>query len=236
MNPAIFICGCGHSGTSLMAAIFAANSRVYVPLIESEMFLKPRDVASERYLALMTEARENGKEWLVEKTPRHIRKLLEIRTLVPGARFIVPVRDGRDVVASIARRTGKAETGVKRWIGDNSLVLAERDSPDVWVYRHEDLIDDPPGVVAAACAFSGIPFEEGMLRYHETERLWFRQKALKRGSGIGREHGSLRNWQINQPIFDNRGRWKSELSPEDVAPLVEGRGRSIMEAFGYLTG
>jgi hypothetical protein len=232
VRPGVFICGCGHSGTSLLANMFAAHSQVYIPLNETEVFLLPEHLARERYEELVAAARDAGKPWLVEKTPRHIRRLSEIREIVPGARFILPVRDGRDVAASIARRTGNLKTGVKRWIQDNQLVLSARDSEDVWVYRHEDLVDDPRAVVEAACNFIGLPFEEGMLRYHESKRLWFGQPAVERADAS--EHAKHRNWQINQPVFDSRGRWKNELSPKQVAPLMRGRGRRVMEAFGYL--
>jgi hypothetical protein len=48
------------------------------------------------------------------------------------------------------------------------------------------------------------------------------------------QHKLHRTWQINQPVFDNRGRWVDELTDEQVQPLLVGPGRDLMLAFGYL--
>jgi hypothetical protein len=40
--------------------------------------------------------------------------------------------------------------------------------------------------------------------------------------GIGEEkHLQRRAWQIQQPIFDGRGRWRSELSDDQVGLVRE---------------
>jgi hypothetical protein len=229
-----FICGCGHSGTSLLASMFAAHPEVHVPRYETNAFLSGEEHARKRVKKLERVALRSEKRYLVEKTPKHIRHLELARTVVPGARFVVPVRDGRDVAASVARRTGSAQTGIKRWLRDTAICLAEKDSTDVFVYRHEDLVRDPERVLREICDEAKIPFSGEMLNYHRQERLWFRQKEVVKGSGVGEEHGALRNWQVNQPIFDSSGRWKSELSQEDIEPLRSGSGLELMEAFGYL--
>ncbi|MEJ7797211.1 MAG: sulfotransferase [Solirubrobacteraceae bacterium] len=232
MAAEVFICGCGHSGTSLIANMFAAHPTVFVPLRETYVFKDPAR-AQERYGALLEEATATRRPFMVEKTPGHIHHIDLIRCTVPRARFILPVRDGRDVVASIARRTGSVDQGIKRWIVDNGIVLAQRDRDDVFTYRHEDLVEDTDGVLRSACAFAGIPFDAAMLDYHQTARLWFGQRRLKEADP-SEKHKAHRNWQINQPVFDNRGRWVDELTPEQVQPLLEGPGLHLMRAFGYV--
>jgi hypothetical protein len=145
------------------------------------------------------------------------------------------VRDGRDSVASMAKRYGDLSRAIRRWVDENTIVLAERDRPDVLVYRHEDLISDPPTVVRQVCKFLNLQYSDELLEYHQTPKLWFQQKEIRRGYGTkGPEHRALRNWQVNQPIFDTRGRWRSELSEEDLVELTHGTGRPLMQAFGYL--
>jgi hypothetical protein len=145
------------------------------------------------------------------------------------------VRDGRDSVASMAKRYGDLSRAIRRWVDENTIVLAERDRPDVLVYRHEDLISDPPTVVRQVCKFLNLQYSDELLEYHQTPKLWFQQKEIRRGDGKkGPEHRALRNWQVNQPIFDTRGRWRSELSEEDLVELTHGTGRPLMQAFGYL--
>ena len=45
---------------------------------------------------------------------------------------------------------------------------------------------------------------------------------------------TLRNKQVNQPIYDGRGRWRKELGKSELVELVEGRGKHLMQAFGYI--
>ena len=67
-----------------------------------------------------------GRRVILEKTPRHIRVLDVIRGHLPRPRFLIVVRDGRDVAASMARRFGDVRVGIDRWIKDNTLAVAER--------------------------------------------------------------------------------------------------------------
>jgi hypothetical protein len=233
-NATVFICGCGHSGGSLLANMFAAHPAVFVPLRETGTFLRTREQAATMFEGMAHESLAAGKPFLVEKTPRHIRHLDLIREILVRPRFIIPVRDGRDVVASVARRDGyRAVDGIARWIQDNGIVAREQESDDVCVYRHEDLVAEPKAVLRRLCGFSGIPYDPAMLEYHRTRRDWFGVKSGADGRLANTTHEQFRNWQINQPIFDSAGRWRSELSEADLRPLLDGEGRRLMEWFGY---
>lgn len=237
----VFICGCGHSGTSIAARILATHPAAYVPQYETEAFLPekfmpPAGVAAvEAARNLLQQAAASGRPAFVEKTPRHVYAVALIRRLVPGARFLMPVRDGRDVAASIAHRTGDLDRGLTRWVTETALVRAEIDQPDVLVYRYEDFIDDPQGMVQRWCAFADLEFTHELLDYHQAEQLWFRTDAVEQGDGRSPpEHRKLRNWQINQPLFDGRGRWQRELNAEQLKLFEQGAALELMQAFGYL--
>ena len=234
MRSPIFICGCGHSGTTLIANMFAAHPDVYIPLRETNIFRATGKEAEVGYRELVAEWKESGKPVLAEKTPRHIRRMVLIRRIVPDPLFVIAVRDGRDVAASYHRREGDPGLGVRQWVKSNTVAAAQRDREDVLVYRHEDLITDTEGTLRAICDFASIPFDEAMLRYYEQPRLWFGQQAVAAASESGKTFEQHRNWQVNQPIFDSRGQWKSKLSPDDFPELLEGEGRALMETFGYL--
>jgi len=229
-----FICGCGHSGTTLIANILAAHPNAYVPLEETGIFLQDDFKVARRHLQLLWRAALSGKRAFIEKTPRHIYKLDLIRARVPGARFVIPVRDGRDTVASLFKRRGDLDAAMRRWVGENEIVLAQRGKPDVLIYRHEDLVGDAPATVRRICQFLDLDYSDQLLDYHKAKRLWFGETELRAGAAPRSEHAVLRNWQVNQPIFDNRGRWRTELSEDDILELTQGRGRPLMQAFGYL--
>lgn len=233
MKAMVFICGCGHTGTSLLANMFAAHPDVYVPLRETETFLFEHQ-ASARMARLLAEAEASQKNYLVEKTPRHIHKLDLIRSMVPGARFILTVRDGRDVAASFIKRFESAQPGVNRWLEECAIVRNELERHDTTLVRYEDLVERTQAELQRLCAFVSIPYSEAMRAYHTQERLWFGVDAVREGTGAaGIEHRLLRNWQINQPIFDGRGAWKTKLQPDDLRAFETGRGRELMEFFDY---
>jgi hypothetical protein len=213
--------------------MFASHPQVFIPLRETNCFLDAGE-ARARWTALRAEAERSGRAHLAEKTPRHVRRIPLIRRLVPGARFVVMVRDGRDVAASFIRRTGAAAVGARRWMDDNRCARAAEGDPDVTILRYEDLIAGPEAALRAVCAFAGLPFAPEMLRYHETVRLWFGAPELAPGSGAdGLQHVLLRNWQINQPLFDGRGAWRGLLGAEDLAFFEQDDAREMLEHFGY---
>lgn len=233
MRTHTFICGCGHSGTSLVANMFASHPDIFIPLEETGTFLDP-ETAAALWADLAGHAAASGKAHFAEKTPRHLLNLDSIAAAVPGARFVMIVRDGRDVAASFLRRDGKAIAGARRWLRENEILRAAEARPDALRLRYEDLIVDPEGSLRTVCDFAGLPFDAAMLRFHETPRLWFGTEAIRKGSGRrGAEHRHLRNWQVNQPLFDGRGAWRNVLGPEDVAFFNRPRPRALMAHFGY---
>lgn len=233
MKTYTFICGCGHSGTSVLANMFAAHPDVFIPLRETACFYFPDDIDA-NWQPVHDAAKSSGKQHFAEKTPKHIMRLATIRESVPRARFVLMVRDGRDVAASFVKRSGSALSGANRWLRQNRIVLAEREAPDVTIARYEDLVASPEVELRRICDSAGIPFHDQMLRFYETERLWFGEEEIRKGSGVeGKEHRALRNWQINQPIFDGRGAWRKILSQEDIDTLPHSKMAPMLTAFGY---
>jgi hypothetical protein len=137
------------------------------------------------------------------------------------------------VAASIYKRLGNLDDGIDRWISSSRITEDEQSAEDVKVVRYEDLITDTESVLREICRFLGLTFIPAMLDYHKTERMWFGgHKGEQTDGRDGEAHVALRNWQINQPIFDGRGKWKSVL--EGTPPrLASGEGGDLMEHFGY---
>jgi len=131
-------------------------------------------------------------------------------------------------------RVGDLQTGARRWIEDNRIVAAEMGSPDVFVLRYEDLIGETEQQLRRCCDFAGIPFDPAMLDYHAEPHLWWGETSVRQGTGRdGAEHHALRNWQVNQPLFDGRGKWRKQLSDEQVAALPKAEMLPLFESLGY---
>ena len=120
---------------------------------------------------------------------------------------------------------------------ETGISVRERDAADVHILRYEDLVADPAAAIAGVCAFLGLAYSDQLLEYHREPRLWHGRTSIERPAEVvGTGHNDLRNWQVNQPIFDGRGRWQAELPPRIVARFAEGEPRRIMDAFGYSEG
>ena len=237
-NPPVFIVGCGHSGTSLLLAILGSHSRLCAIPEETRIaynYITNTPVLSGekdqmiRYFDLRTIS-ENKKRW-VEKTPKHIYSIPLLRKLFSGCKFILIIRDGRDVACSIGARYGSIEDGIKRWVKDNRAGQTFWKDADVYVLKYEDIAKNAGESLRGALGFLGENFEEQMLRIHEKPKYYYSRKIEKPPNASQVHHAQYRNWQINQKLFDGRGRWKA-LSDEKKTIIKEAAGGMLIE-YGY---
>jgi LPS sulfotransferase NodH len=170
------IVGCARSGTSILGELIAAHPAVrYV--------FEPHDVwdcaglganDSHRLTAQHATAsiRSRIRDWaraqedgalLVEKTPRNALRVPFLRAVLPEARIIHIVRDGRDVACSLVpgiggaewhhlrppswRRLLATETGVVRcahaWTANVEIALNDLAGVPHLAIRYEDLVAQP---------------------------------------------------------------------------------------------
>lgn len=186
---------------------------------------------AEAFAAFMSHlARREGKRMWGDKTPFYSAFLEILARSFPNARFLALIRDPRDVAESIHR----TEWG-KRWYP--SLLDAgmrwrfavagieraiERLGPDrILVVRYEDLVGDPPRCLQEVCRFLDLPFDEGV--------LWFHERAAREiPAGSQSWHQSAL-----QPISKGRiGLWKNRYSPEEIG-LIELACKPTMRRWGY---
>lgn len=216
----IFVCGCGHSGTSLLIAMLGAHPDIYAIHEETAAFVKGLPDHEAKNLIVTQQEKfvaEEGARYICEKTPLHIHHLSRIRALFPGARIIIPVRDPRDVTLSFKKRFGDMR-GTPRWLRDNAVVAREylARNEDTFIYRYEDFIDDVEGTLKGLCAHVGVSFDPKMLNYHEDKQNWFGVTDVPGAVPDPTNHETFRNWQVKQPIMDRRGLWKDKLTRDEI--------------------
>lgn len=205
--PPCYIVGSSHSGTSILLAILDAHSNIHGIPYETKMFIKPlKRYWMPKYFDILTIS--NGKKRWIEKTPMHIRHIEDIFSLNKSSKVILIIRDGRDVASSIKDRSGSATKGIKRWINDNKIGQKYWDNPNVHVLRYEDIITNFTDTITNALEFMGESYEESCKNYNIKNRHYYASAIKKPESPSGKNHRQHRNWQINQPIFDGRGKWK----------------------------
>lgn len=235
LAPPIFICGCGHSGTSLILAVLGSHSRIFAVPFETSFAFVDHGLQKRLLAAFDRHTIADGKARWVEKTPRHIKAIKSLLDVAPDARVIIVLRDGRDVACSLRERTGNFAGGIKRWVDDNAGAEPFWKNPRVLVAKYEDFVERFEPSVRALTDFLGEPFEPGMLEFHKTERKFYSQKVEKPDSSAGKDHDQFRNWQINQPLFDGRGRWQKEMSPDEKAQFKAAAGERLIR-YGYAIG
>lgn len=232
-SPPIFLVGFNHSGTSVSLVILGEHSRIHaIPyetkILEKESKLK-FDFAMHNFNLRAIAA--NKHRW-VEKTPNHQKYIGQILEWCPEAKIVMVLRDGRDVAASIKKRSGDLNNAMERWVETNRQSQQFWDHPNVYLYKYEDLITDFEKTVTGILTFLGEDYEPSMLNFHNTNRRFYSFKLQKPENAFGVNHAQHRNWQINQPLFDGRGRWK-ELSDNEICQITDIGGELLTE-LGYL--
>ncbi|MEB3884959.1 tetratricopeptide repeat protein [Lyngbya sp. CCY1209] len=234
-NP-IFIVGCGHSGTSIMLAILSSHPSLHPIPKESNLFMKSDCEIRATLHQWDRKCREVGKKCWVEKTPTHIFQIGQLSLYRPEAQFILMLRDGRDVACSLKARqpNGVFSTMVDRWIYDNLAGLQYWNDYRVKVVKYESLVVNPATTLKDVCEFLQEDYTSSMLDYHKTPRFWYGEQIQKPETHIGQAvHTQLRNWQINQPIFDGRGKWKTEMNEQEKI-IFKDKAQKYLEQFGYV--
>ena len=172
-----------------------------------------------------------GKSRWGDKTPAYLHHVDELLAIWPDARFIVLVRDGRDVALSIVGLPfgpNNVWAAARYWAaGIRRGQETERRHPDqVLTLRYEDLASEPRREVERVCAFLGLAFDEEMLAIERTDAA-----KLAEGPGglvhqrVGRDQHE-RGRQV-APADDTRAAGGLRRSCEQRAPRLwvrDGRG------------
>ena len=225
-NP-VFIVGCGHSGTTLLLRIIGSHPKIHPILEETYIFANG---PWRRIRAFDMEAYLGGFRRWVEKTPAHIRHLGAIFARRPHARVILMLRDGRDVAMSIAKRTGDLSFGARRWVEDNLVGQRWWDDPRVLVVKYEDVVAEFDAEMRRVFAFLGEELVEQAKAFHEKFSN-ASEKVERPPDSTEANHVAYRRWQVSQPLFDGRGRWKA-MAPEDKA-VVKREAGALLREYGY---
>ncbi|MEO1002391.1 MAG: sulfotransferase [Cyanobacteria bacterium J06638_7] len=240
LRGGLHVCGCGHSGTSILTRLVGAHSRVHA--IAGETGVAKKESYGRYRLALeqfWQASKAAGADLWVEKTPKHVRHLGFILNAAPGSHIVLICRHPLDTVASLKRRYGRLGKSLRRWRQDNGRVLRWRGHPRVLVVRYEQLVKTPAPCLEEVMGFLGLNFEEQQIAYHEHPVSWYGAKAAgpapaARGEGAlaGLSHVDHRNRQINLPLFDNSGSYHGQLSPAEIA-RVRRSCSQLAGALGY---
>jgi Sulfotransferase family len=189
-------------------------------------------------------AEREGKSRYGDKTPGYVQEMPRIQRVLPEARFVHIIRDGRDVALSHLRMNWGPETyaeSARLW--RNRIRKARKQAPkiDHYVEVHfEDLISDAEGVVRRVCDFVELDFDPVMLDYHERAegRLAEKARELPRKNRPPQPaEARLESHRLatEPPRSDRVGMWRERMTPQEVAEYEAVAG-DMLVALGYELG
>jgi hypothetical protein len=186
-----------------------------------------------------------GKTRWGDKSPSHVNVMQQLSALLPEARFLHVIRDGRDTLVSQRdARSGllrNAERGARQhgmyW--QRCIRNGRLQSQGLAHYlevRYEQLVTDTETVLRTICAFLEIDFHPAMLQYHvraETRLAELGPRLRSDGTLQSREERrAIFSLTMRPPDATRIGRWRERL-PEPDAHEFELSAGKLLEQLGY---
>jgi len=204
--------------------------------------LEPFDVSTGlRTLYRLYAARFAKSRW-GDKTPGYCTALDHVRRVLPEARFVHIIRDGRDVALSLAPHwfaPGRdPETLARSWRTQIETTRALATGyADYLEVRYEALVQEPRRELERVCTFIELPYDDRMERWYERARdrlAEHRSRYRPDGSLLISHEERLHNQRFTmQPLARERvGRWKREMDA-DTRVRFEREAGGLLDALGY---
>ena len=189
-------------------------------------------------------AEREGKSRYGDKTPGYLKEMYRIQRVLPEARFIHIIRDGRDVSLSHMRMNWGPETyaqSAKLWV--ERISKARRQAPKVKHYtevKFEDVVNDTEGTLRRVCEFIELDFDPVMLDYHEGAEERLKEKARdlprrNRPTQTAAARMDSHRLAKEPPRADRLGRWREKMSAAEIAEYEAIAGPLLTE-LGYELG
>ena len=237
VNKYLFICGCGHSGTTLILAIFNNLENAYVFNNETNFFLKSKNRTIKDFKKYAIKNINLDYDLVVEKTPRHIHYCSEILK-DDDTEILVMIRNPFDNIASLIKRGYDIQDAIRRYEEDNLSWIRFKNRKRLEYLKYEDLVcnffekfkylGEKYGVDLLKANDKRLDHKDIYFSKHINRKI---KPNLTNGKGI-ENHINLRNFQVRQPISDMNGTWIHLLSIED-RKLISNKFDYLISEFGY---
>ncbi|MFL6229427.1 MAG: sulfotransferase family protein [Pyrinomonadaceae bacterium] len=177
-----------------------------------------------------------------DKTPSYCLQMDKIERVLPEARFIHIIRDGRDVALSLrglwfspGDRIGQLAHHWRSGV-TTARRLGQRRRHYMEV-RYEELIADAPAVLRKVCDFIELTYDPRMESYYETSPARLDEvKSMYRADGtlvITKEERLYNQRFTTQPPQAKRVfRWRKEMDAETQSRFADVAG-ALLEELGY---
>ncbi len=203
--------------------------------------IDPPNVADVIRTFYMLYAAREGKTRYGDKTPGYIMEMRRIERVLPEARFIHIIRDGRDVSLSHMRMNWGPETfeqSARLWRNRIRRTRKMARTTKHYMEIHfEDLVSDTEGVLRRVCEFIELEFDPVMLDYHERAegRLAEKARELPRKNRPNQPaEARLASHRLAKepPRSDRIGMWRERMTPEQIVEY-EAIAGDMLTILGY---
>lgn len=183
-----------------------------------------------------------GKVRWGDKTPLYLLKMPMIESLLPEARFIHIVRDGRDCAASLRSRffsPGHA-IAVQAGYWRTNVLTGRIEGAKCKHYieiHYEELLRRPSDVLSLVCEFIELPFDPRMLDYYAyaPQRIGEHMGRVRNDGTVlitQQERHAQQALTLSPPDVGRIGAWRQQLS-ENEAREFEAIAGDALVRFGY---
>jgi hypothetical protein len=213
----------------------------YTLLKEKIIQEKPENYAKLGELVYTFYGEQKGKKAKViaDKNNYYINHFNDLNEIWPDAKYILVVRDGRDVACSYLnmetlvtnspykpKLSTDIKTIAKEWLTNNQNILSFSESlinSQFMVIRYEDFVTDSALYLTKVCHFLGLNFESNMLNY-------FIKNAKEQDEPL-----SSLDWKkktLEKPDKENIGKYKMELEKESI-DAFNAIANDLLQKFNY---
>lgn len=164
---------------------------------------------------------------LGEKTPEHTRQALKLAKIFPDAKFVLILRDPRDVVLSQMKAFAHRPLlfSAVRWRVDQAYwfdtAVPALGPHRTMTIKYEELVTDPEPILKQVTSFLGLPFTEEMLDPSKRESRGFSAKEVHK----------LRT--LEKVSAARVGQYENQMSDADVS-IVQAICGPQMVKLGYV--
>lgn len=185
----------------------------------------PKNYAELGELVYLLFAEQKGKvpSIIADKNNYYINHLNDLKEIWPTAKYILVIRDGRDVACSYLnieklvtdspykpKLSTDISTIAKEWVTNNNNIIRfinSQENNQGLVVRYEDVVANPAHFLSNVCQFLGVDFDTEMLSYY-----------IKNAEQQD-EPSSTLDWKkktLEKPDENNIGKYKIELQKESI--------------------
>lgn len=183
-----------------------------------------------------------GKPRWGDKTPAYCFHQRAIEKVLPEARFIHVIRDGRDVALSLRPLwfSPGNDLAVQAAYWSRHVLAARREGPLCRYYhevRYEDLVMAPEKTLQRVCDFIDLEYDAAMLQYYERapERLLEHKTRIRSDGSIvvsQEQRYSQQYLTTRMPDPSRIHAWKQSLSEQEQLEF-EAEAGNLLHNLGY---